>query len=317
MGKILKILLAACICAAGFTLAAEMLTDSGTEIPVISDLLNSVQLETEEKELNIDTEPFYEIEDTALFNENESVLENQAVSLSYDGESFSGVSLQISQVNLAVLTADGTALSVETEEVSRYQAYVQDEILYIIIEGTLSAQSAVQGESALPQVSISLPSDFAARAGTLKLELLAGNVALENVTANALELKLNAGVVSLQNLNADQLTIMMLAGSVTGQGLTVMETTSLTMSAGSMSLSGDLSGEVGAKVTAGNLSLSLEQPYENYDCQIICAAGSVTAAGETYSGLTATETIRNGGANTLTIDCSVGMVEVTFSGEET
>ena len=315
MGKILKIFLAAAICVVVFSLVREVVTDSNTQIPVISDLLQSIHLDTGEKEVSIDAEPFYEIEDTTLFREDEGVLENQAVSLSYEGDSFTLVCLQISQVNLVVGMASENTLHAETEEVSRYQAYVEEEILYIIIEGTLSAQSAVQGESVLPQVTLLLPSDFAQAGGGMELEVLAGNAVFQNLTLNALEITLNAGAVSMDGLSAGQFTVTMLAGSVMGQNLTVTESTLLTMSAGSMSLTGDLSTEVAAEVTAGNLSLSLEQPYESYDCEITCAVGSVTVAGEAYSGLTASETIRHGGANTLTVSCSVGVVDVEFAGE--
>ncbi|MCD7862944.1 MAG: DUF4097 family beta strand repeat-containing protein [Lachnospiraceae bacterium] len=313
MGKVLKFFLAAAICVVALFLAREALAGSDTQIPVISDLLNSIRFDTREKELSIDAEPFYEIEDTALFNENESILENQAVTLSYAGESFTSVSLQTSQVNLTVNMASENILDVETEEVSGYQAYVEDSVLYIIIEGTLSAQSAVQGESILPKAQISLPSEFALNGGSLDLELLAGNVALQNLTADALGLKLNAGVVAVDDLAVRELSVDMSAGSVTGEDLTVTEASSLTMSAGSMQFSGDLSGEIAVEVTAGDMSLSLTQPYEMYDCEITCAVGSVTVAGESYSGLTAAETIRHGGENSLSIDCSVGVVTVEFS----
>ncbi len=316
MGKILKIFMAVAICVAGFALAGKVLENSDMELPVISNLLQSIHFDTGEKELNIDLEPFYEIEDTALFDETESILEDQAVSLSYAEEGFTCVSLQISQAALTVEMSEDTALYVETEEVSGYQAYVEDEVLYIIIEGTLSAQSAVQGESILPKAVISLPSDFTANEGALKLEILAGNAVMEDLEMKTLELTLHAGAVSLNDLSAAQLTVTMLAGSLTGQNLEVTASSSLIMSAGSMSLSGDLSTEVEISVTAGNLSLTLDQPYENYDCEITCAAGSVTVAGESYSGLTAAETVKNGGSNTLTIDCSVGVVEVEFSREE-
>ncbi|MCD7752468.1 MAG: DUF4097 family beta strand repeat-containing protein [Lachnospiraceae bacterium] len=316
MGKILKIFLAVVICILGVSLAREVVTDSDTQIPVISDLLWSIHLNTEEKEVSIDAEPFYEIEDTPLFREDEAVLENQVVSLSYEGDSFTSVSLQISQVNLAVGMASENTLYAETEEVSRYQAYVEEETLYIVIEGTLSAQNAVQGESVLPQVTILLPSGFALTEGEMELEVLAGNAVLQNLTLSALEITLNAGAISIDGLSTGQFAVTMLAGSVTGQNLTVAESALFTMSAGSMSLTGDLSTEVAAEVTAGNLSLSLEQPYESYDCEVTCAAGSVTVAGEAYSGLTASETIRHGGANTLTVNCSVGVVDVEFAGEE-
>ncbi|MCD8068768.1 MAG: DUF4097 family beta strand repeat-containing protein, partial [Lachnospiraceae bacterium] len=261
----------------------------------------------------IGLEPFYTIEDdTALFTENGTVVEDQAISAGYSGESFQSVELKTSQVNLTVGMSSENTLYVESEKVQRYQAYVEDQVLYIIIEGTLSASSAVEGDGIMPSVQLLLPSGFAQNGGAFGLEVLASNVTVEALQTDSMELKVSAGVVKLDSMVSRELAVTMSAGSVTGQNMNITESSDLEMSAGSMSLAGNLSGTITAQVTAGDMTLKLEQPFEAYDCQIVCAAGKVTVAGESYSGLTAAETISHGGANLLDINCSVGVINVEF-----
>ncbi|MCD7739110.1 MAG: hypothetical protein LUH58_08755 [Lachnospiraceae bacterium] len=313
MGKILKFLLAAAICAAGIFLGRELLAGSDVEIPVISELIDSIHIDSEHSKINIDLEPFYTIEDdTALFTDSETILESQAISAGYSGESFRSVELKASQVNLTVGMSAVNTLYVESEKVQRYQAYVEDQVLYIIIEGTLSASGAVEGEGIMPSVQLFLPSDFAQTGGAFGLEVLASNVSMEALQTDSTMLKVSAGVVEMDSLVSRELAVNMSAGSVIGQNMNITESSELKMSAGSMSLGGSLLGTISAQATAGDMTLELEHPFEAYDCQIVCAAGKVTVAGESYSGLTAAETVSHGGPNLLDINCSVGVINVEF-----
>ncbi|MCD7807660.1 MAG: hypothetical protein LUH19_10055, partial [Lachnospiraceae bacterium] len=97
MGKLLKFLLAAAICIVGVSIGREVLTGSDVEIPVISDLIDSIHIDSDQNKVDIDLEPFYTIEDdTALFTDSDTVLENQKISAEYNGESFQSVELKSS-----------------------------------------------------------------------------------------------------------------------------------------------------------------------------------------------------------------------------
>lgn len=305
MGKLLKIVLAAAICVVGFYIGRTLLENAGIEL--------ELPRFGGAEDTSVEIEPFYEPVEDVLFQDGVEIVTDQEIRGEFLAESFEQVHIRVSQADLTLEMGQTEALVIETETVHRYQAYVEEGTLYIIIEGTVSAKSAVEGEGLLPGARIALPGNFTSDQGSLTLETVAAGAVLEGLRAETVELEVSAGTVGCKDLTVQTLTVAMTAGSVTGEDIHVTESSVLEMWAGSLSLSGKLTGEIGIRAMAGDMSLFLEEPFESYDCLVECSAGSVTLAGEKYSGLTSREEITQGGANRMEIECSLGVVTIDFS----
>ena len=80
-----------------------------------------------------------------------------------------------------------------------------------------------------------------------------------------------------------------------------------------MKFTGSVPGDLAAECALGNMELAITGSTEkdhNYDLD--CAAGNLTAAGQSYAGLVAEKTINNGADSNYNLSCAMGNLTLTF-----
>lgn len=147
------------------------------------------------------------------------------------------------------------------------------------------------------------------------------------------EAKLESGIGSImaQSLRVGKLEVNVDAGSFDGFELTVSDSSILKAEAGSLIITslngGTLKAECEAgnievyeavldggelKCEVGNITLSLEQPEEDYNYIVDCEMGNVDVGSVSYGGFNRQRKIDNGASATLKLDCEMGNIEVFF-----
>lgn len=122
------------------------------------------------------------------------------------------------------------------------------------------------------------------------LEVDAGQMTAERVTAGELELVAGAGELILDDFSADELNIDCGVGNV--------------------KIKGKVEKEVEATCGVGCIVLKLAGSQEDYDYDLSCGVGSIEINGKSFSALGGNKHIDNDAPGEISLDCGVGSIEV-------
>lgn len=255
-----------------------------------------------------DVDPFFELEEQEFFDKDESVSDGSIKQEnSFQTAGLTGTNIKSAGVTVKFMVHNGSEILVYASKTGKYQNYVRDNELSIIVSGE-SKKDIGEGlvEILIPQgLCDSAQLDLDIEAGASVIEL--GTLVLDEV-----EMEVNAGTVSWEGLRAGDLSIEMAAGAVNGAGTYISRTTDIEMHAGSVTLSGGLGTETDLEIMAGKISMTLDNSFTDFNYDISCAGGSVTVGEETMQGLGKDFKQNNNAPNHMDIECSAGAVEIQF-----
>ncbi|MCM1258782.1 MAG: DUF4097 domain-containing protein [Roseburia sp.] len=124
----------------------------------------------------------------------------------------------------------------------------------------------------------------------VSLEVDAGQMTAEKVTAGELELEAGAGELIVDDFSADDLSI--------------------DCGVGSIEIKGKAEKEVDATCGVGSIVLKLAGRQEDYDYELSCGVGSIEINGESFTALGGSKHIDNDAPGEISLDCGVGTIEV-------
>lgn len=177
-----------------------------------------------------------------------------------------------------------------------------------LTETTRKWKRGVNWNYTKPEVVIGIPAgkkfeevDIAASAGKVtiehrisgkdvSLEVDAGQMTAETVTAGELDLETGAGELILDDFTAGSLSIDCGVGNV--------------------EIRGAAENEVDATCGVGSIVLKLAGDPEDYNYDLSCGVGSIEINGSTYTALGRSKEIDNDAPGDISLDCGVGSIEV-------
>ena len=315
MGKFLKICLILGIICIGIGIAAS---GAGVFNGGLADLkdqvLNgewSVNLDELIGEVDLDVDPFFELEEQQYFEEKHEVIEGAEDR----EERFAVAGLQEIHIKSAGVTVEfteyaGEEIVVNISKVNQYQSFVKGNELHITARGQ-DPKSLGEG-----MVKVMVPSTvYESGAWDFEVESSAGAIHLNKIKAQDVEINVSAGTVSWTELHSGELSIQMSAGAVNGAGTVVSGETDIELKAGNVDMSGILGVVTDIEMAAGKVSIVLEDAYTDYNYNISCAGGSVKVGEQVAEGLAKSMEIDNKAAKEMDIECSMGAVNITFANE--
>lgn len=315
MGKFLKICLILGIICIGIGIAAS---GAGVFNGGLADLKNqvlngewSVNLDELIGEVDLDVDPFFELEEQQYFEENHEVIEGAEDR----EERFAVAGLQEIHIKSAGVTVEfteyaGEEIVVNISKVNQYQSFVKGNELHITARGQ-DPKSLGEG-----MVKVMVPSTvYESGAWDFEVESSAGAIHLNKIKAQDVEINVSAGTVSWTELHSGELSIQMSAGAVNGAGTVVSGETDIELKAGNVDMSGILGVVTDIEMAAGKISIVLEDAYTDYNYNISCAGGSVKVGEQVAEGLAKSMEIDNKAAKEMDIECSMGAVNITFANE--
>ncbi len=126
--------------------------------------------------------------------------------------------------------------------------------------------------------------------GAGKMENDTGNAAL--LKANDMKLDIGAGQMALDGIETRKLDVE--------------------CGAGQMDLSDVTAQDIDAECGIGQIAMSMNGSEKDYDYEIDCGIGQVVVGSSKYGGLGSSKSIRNGGSRRMNIECGIGEIEISF-----
>ena len=176
---------------------------------------------------------------------------------------------------------DAFALTAENFNPDWLTVEEQDGTLRLVYD--LPSGSYQGGAEDEHQFALTLPEghqvkDFSLDAGT-------GAAALRQLAIPELDLSTDTGYFFLEDVSSEKMEITCSTGEVKGKNLVISREAEISLSTGSVSLSGDLSGETEVENSTGEIELSLRQPRDAYVLSgKVSPTGSIQVDGEPFSG---------------------------------
>ncbi len=247
----------------------------------------------------------YELSDSGFFAENHEVLSGDVEH--YPVDLFGGVRELVIEAGACDLTlaysTDGSCY-VEAENAGKFQVYAEDGQLVL-----KSLDSQIRWNGTGRRLTLYLPGvQIWEEVG---IELGAGRVQFDGLSAREISLEADAGQIQGKGLSAEELDIEAGAGSVE---LTEAQTRTLEakVSAGSLEFQGDITGSAELECSMGNIGMTLLGKAADFDYVLQGAMGSLVIDGQEYNALAAEKRIANGASKQIGAEYSMGNIEIRF-----
>ncbi len=227
----------------------------------------------------------YELDSSQSFDRNREIYTGDVERLSL-GTGIEELEVQAGGCSFEIRVSQDAAFYLEANKAGKLQAYTEENTLHIV--HVVTAQK--WGNLGNSRVILYVPENTIFKMADL--ELGAGSLKAERVCAEEMKLDVGAGQMVLDDFEASRLTVEV--------GL------------GSLEAAGRIGGNAEIKCDVGNVELSLQAAQTDYDYDIEGAMGSIDIGAESYSGFEQAKKIENGAGRTITLDCSMGNITLTF-----
>lgn len=317
MRKFLKAcLIAGVICIVAGIAASAAGINAGSLAELKNQILNG-EWSVDLGNIDLEVAPFYELEEQEYFDDKETLyVGDESVEAAFETDSLLGIYVKGAGVAVEFVPYDGSRpeltdgddVVVCASKIGKYQCFVRDHELHIIVSGK-SETDLAEG-----RVQIMLPQEVL-DAGRLDVtvEASAATIDFGEMQAAEVRLEVSAGTITWTALAARELEIDMTAGLVSGQDTIVAGITEIDMKAGSVELAGTFGSEVDISVSTGKVSMELNGAFSDYNYDLSCAAGSLIVGEEKLEGIAKGQKINNNSAKNMDIECSAGAVNIRFA----
>lgn len=247
-------------------------------------------------------EGIYDLNDSSVFNDNYDILKGDVdKQIVYQG-SIGDVSLEIGGSMMEITESHDGNLYIEGRNVGKLQAYVEGDILYV------KSVRPANLEIGSSTITLYLPNSSLQ---VLDVSLGAGQLKLEDMAVQDMAASIGAGQLLMEDMALGTLDVALGAGELRAEDVTV-ENLYASIGAGNMDFSGGIYRSAEISCSMGNVSMELEGDEDDFNYQLNCVAGNMEIDGERYYGAALERYIDNDAAKTISIDCSMGNVEVDF-----
>ncbi len=248
----------------------------------------------------------YEIEDSVSFNPIHVTLSGDVDKYLLEG-TIKNLEIEAGGCSFRVETSGDEHFYAEARNAGKYQAYVENETLYV---KTTATGVKTWDELSGSKITLYVPEGFAfedvdvnlgagvlnfvcLQAAEASLEVGAGQIIADSALVQALEVNVGAGQVKLKDMEITELKAEVGMGEFTAAGKVL--------------------GNVDAECSMGNLELQLAGKESDFNYELNGAMGNLNLNGENYSGFAQERDIDNGADKDIKIECSMGNVSVKFN----
>lgn len=192
----------------------------------------------------------------------------------------------------------------ETSGIDRIQSYVEQGKLYI-----KSVKTSLFLGSSASKITLYVPEGQ--HYDRVDIDLGAGEIVIDGLSAVEVSLEVGAGQIKVKNLKAKVLEAEVGMGQIE---LPDMDVDQLEAEVGMGELAGSGSINVRAllECSMGNLELKLIGSQQDFNYRLDAAAGNIDLGRDSFGGLAQTRRIDNGAAKTIEADCSMGNITISF-----
>lgn len=143
------------------------------------------------------------------------------------------------------------------------------------------------------------------------MEIGAGELRCDNVTADSLQMELGAGTIVTEKYTCDEAVLSVGAGEIIiGDG--TAKDMDVDVGMGSLISHGAVKGNLDVDCGMGNVQIWLTGSEDDFNYQIDCGMGNVTVGNTSYGGVATDREIDNDADYDCDLDCGMGNIEIYF-----
>lgn len=242
-------------------------------------------------------------------------MEEGASALSYAKAEVQSLDVEVKMGQITIVQSDSDAIEISATGAA--EAVLTAQVLW---DGTLQIQDHTplsvrqrylpNRAAELLHLTIALPADGSYQ--KVELEADAAEISVgQEITADEIDISLDAGTLRGESL----LTAIREMDLETNAGEIVLDqiqvgTLSIECTAGNVTAAGSVAGNLEVDSDVGNVELTLAGALGQYNYEIESTAGSISVAGETYSGK---QRINNQSPFTMELEAAAGSISVEFA----
>ncbi len=249
-------------------------------------------------DIDIKADDFFYTETAGGYYENDNICAKEEIE---------ELSMQVGTCEFEVQEWDGDVYKIAAQNVPDLKCSVQNGTLYIKnIRHHLKFSSK---ERLMLYVPKGAEFEF------VKLELGAGKGTIKGLTAEEMTVEVGAGELICRDLTLDKLRMEIGAGKADCSNCTVQDVR-FEAGAGKLSYDGNISGDLDVSCALGEIEISIDGKYQDYDYDIEAALGSVTIDQQsegriTFSGISE-KRVDNGAGKKMDLECAMGNIDISF-----
>ena len=255
--------------------------------------------------LNVIDNINYNIEDNIGFNRHYSIL-NGSIDKYSLGSDINELDIEVGACSFITKTSTDDDFYLEVKSVGKFQGYVEDGTLYI----KSSVTGKRRGISNAGQIILYIPEG--AYFDDADIEVGAGGLEFDGLTADSVDLEVGAGQITLRDIKVNDLDASVGMGQITLKEMAV-ETLNAEVGMGQLSAEGLITGDASIECSMGNVSLKLDGSQQDFNYELSKAMGNVTLGRESSSGFASERHIDNNADKTMDIECAMGNVTIQFT----
>lgn len=243
----------------------------------------------------------YDIEDSTMFDKNYAI-ESGNLEREFQNMSATKLDIELGGCELEIQPSNDENIRITTENIGKFQAYLKDDQLNI------KATRKTKEDSTNCKIVLYLPEGHTWE--KIDAEVGAGVIRIQNMAAAEIDLEVGAGQILAEYMEAGDLDISVGAGEARLDDMKIRDL-DVSVGMGNFEAAGIVEGKVDAECSMGNLTLQLAAAQTDYDYEIECVMGNISLGEEKYTK-TGERTIDNGAGRKISLECSMGNIEVTF-----
>ena len=244
----------------------------------------------------------FDIEDSITFNNDYEVLQGD-VDKTALGSGIIDLNLKVGGASFRVKESEDNQYYVEAEDVSKFQAYVEGECLYI---KTLKASANTIDDST---VTLYVPAGC--QLASLSVELGAGQITLENIDAARQDLTVGAGQINIKDMQAENMTVEVGMGELVATDI-IVDTLNAEVGMGHMLVKGAINKDANIECAMGSVEVECQGAREDFNYEIDGALGEVVIGNKQYAGVTQEQKINNNASKDMRLECAMGSLVIDF-----
>lgn len=252
-----------------------------------------------------ESDVLFDIDEETMFDKDYEIIEEDVDKYSV-GSNIENLNIQVGGCSFYVKESVDENIYVEATNAGKFQCFCENGTLYI-----KSSRTVVDGWDKFDDSVITLSIPTSQNFGKVEAGLGAGLLKMFDIVANEMNLEVGAGQISMDHLQANSCNIEVGMGEII---VKEMQVTNLDaeVGMGHLQVDGIILGDVDAECSMGSIEFNLTGREEDFNYNLEAAMGNVSIGSEKYSGLTSNRTIKNSASKNMSIECSMGNIEVNF-----
>lgn len=249
----------------------------------------------------------YGIGESMDFNRNYDVLSGDVKKYSV-GDQVQKLEIEVGGCSLITKSSGDNSFYAEAQNIGKFQCFVEGDTLYV--KSITSSRRWNQLKNAKITLYVPDGSSFE----EADIELGAGVLEFEELSAKQAFLEVGAGQIKISRARVQELEVNVGLGQIVLQDMDVAELEA-EIGMGELEARGAITEKADIICSMGNVEMTVDGREEDFNFDLQGGMGNMDVGSMSHSGLGFERTADNGAAKKMTLECSMGNVNVRFTGE--